>query len=192
MTPDPDARPQPSATLAQPPVSAEPADAPEPSRWIRRAELLLALGVVALGILILLETRDIRVARAMARVGPRVIPTIVGFGLITIGVWYAIEILRSRETPVEAGSEDVDPNLPADWRALAGIGVALVLYLLTIERLGFIIASAVMFVIAAAAMGSRQWLRDTAVAALLSAAVYVVFSQGLDVRLPQGVLDGVP
>lgn len=43
-------------------------------------ELLVA--AIALGIVVLFETRDIRVIRSYANVGPRVLPTIVGYGLI--------------------------------------------------------------------------------------------------------------
>ncbi|CAA9545631.1 MAG: hypothetical protein AVDCRST_MAG87-443 [uncultured Thermomicrobiales bacterium] len=160
------------------------------TRWSRIAELLLALGVVALGIIVLVQTQDIRVTRAAARIGPRVIPTIVGGGLVLIGVWYAISALWAPATQSEAESEDVDPTLPADWATIGGIGVALVVYMLTIERLGFIIASALLFVITAFSMGSRSYLRDVAVAILIAVGVYVAFSSGLGVRLPEGVLDG--
>lgn len=195
MRPDPSPSPQAGTALApppgHPPVATAADEPPEPSRWNRVAELLLALAVIALGAVVLVEIQDIRVMRATARVGPRVIPMIVGGGLVLIGVWYAIDVLLRPSAPVEADSEDVDPALPADWRALAGIGVALFLYVLTIERLGFIIASAILFLVASTAMGSRAWLRDAAVAILLSVAVYLVFSRGLDVRLPEGVLEGL-
>lgn len=193
MTSDPDARTQTSVAPAAPPEQQRVTSADEaasPSRWSRIAELLVALGVIALGIVVLIQTQDIRVTRAMARVGPRVIPTIVGGGLVLIGVWYAISVLRRSATEIEAESEDVDPTLPADWATIGGIGVALVVYMLTIERLGFIIASALLFVITAFSMGSRSYLRDVAVAILIAVGVYVAFSSGLGVRLPEGVLEG--
>lgn len=172
-----------------PPVAA--AELPEPSRGSRIAEVLVALAVIALGVVVLIQTQDIRVTRAMARVGPRVIPTIVGGGLVLIGIWYAIDVLRGSAAEIEAESEDVDPALPPDWATIGGIGVALAVYMLTIERLGFIIASALLFIITAFAMGSRSWLRDAALAILLGTGVYLAFSTGLGVRLPEGVLAGL-
>lgn len=180
-----EATPQPQ----DPPVAT--AELPEPSRWSRIAEMLLALGVVALGIIVLVQTQDIRVPGAMARVGPRVIPTIVGGGLVLIGIWYAIEVLLGSRPEVAIESEDADPTLPADWLTIGGIGVALVVYMLTIERLGFIIASALLFVITAFSMGSRSWLRDIALGILIATAVYIAFSNGLGVRLPEGILEGL-
>lgn len=195
MSSEPDASTHTSASPApppeQPPAGPGGSGRTEPSRWGRIAEIMVALGVIALGIIVLIETRDIRVSRAMARVGPRVIPTIVGGGLILIGIWYAIEVLLHPGTAISTESEDVDPTLPPDWGTIAGVGAGLVVYMLTIERLGFIIASALLFIITAFSMGSRSWLRDGAFAILLATGVYVAFSTGLGVRLPEGVLEGV-
>lgn len=176
---------------AAPPVAVSSDELPEPSRWIKYAELLVALAVMALGVVILIQTQDIRVTRATARVDPRVIPTIVGWGLVAIGLWYAFELLRGQHARPSADSEDVDISLPPDWATIAGIGAGLVAYMLLIERAGFILASATLFSITAFSMGSRRILRDIAIGIVIAVAAYVAFSEGLGVRLPQGVLDGL-
>jgi len=173
------------------PVAAPPDEPPEPSPWIRYAELLVALAVVALGVVILVQTQDIRVTRATARVGPRAIPTIVGWGLVVIGLWYAVELMRGRHARPSADSEDVDITLPPDWATIAGIGAGLVAYMLLIERAGFILASTALFAITAFSMGSRKTVRDIAIGIVIAVAAYVAFSEGLGVRLPQGVLGGL-
>lgn len=195
MSSDPNPSPRTGTTrvppAGNPPVATAPGEPPEPSRWGRLAEVLVALGVVALGIAVLVQTQDIRVPGAMARVGPRVIPTIVGGGLVLIGIWYAIDALLGSGHEVETGSEDADPTLPADWTTIGGIGVALVVYMVTIERLGFIVASALLFVITAFSMGSRSYGRDITLGVLIAAAVYIAFSNGLGVRLSEGILEGL-
>lgn len=192
---DPEPQPRTGATLAPPPdyppVATGLVEPSEPSRWFRYAELLVALAVVVLGVVILVQTQDIRVTRATARVGPRVIPTIVGWGLVVIGLWYALELLRGRQATPSADSEDVDISLPPDWLTIAGIGAGLVTYMLLIERSGFILASATLFVITAFSMGSRKFVRDIAIGVVIAVAAYIAFSEGLGVRLPQGVLDGL-
>ena len=192
---DPMSQPSPGTMLApppdQPPVAGGLAEPAEPSGWIRYAEVLVALAVIALGAVILLQTHHIRVTRATARVGPRVIPSILGWGLIVIGLWYAFELLRGQHARPSADSEDVDISLPPDWLTIAGIGAGLVAYMLLIERAGFILASATLFVITAFAMGSRKIVRDIAIGIVIAVAAYVAFSEGLGVRLPQGVLDGL-
>ena len=157
----------------------------------RIAGLAVALGVVALGAVMLWQTRDIRVTPAYSKVGPRVIPYLVGAGLVLGGIWLAIVVLRERELAAAADSEDADPTLPTDWGTIGILAAALVVYLLLIERAGFVIASALLFWGAAFGMGSRRFLRDPVIAVALAAVVYVVFTRGLDLRLPAGWLEGL-
>jgi putative tricarboxylic transport membrane protein len=156
----------------------------------RAAELALAIGVVALGGLVLWKTGEIRITPMNARIGPRVIPYIVGSGLVIVGVWFVIEILLGRGPQASAGEdgEDVDLSVPTDWRTIGIIGAALVAYLVLIERAGFIVASSVLFFGAAFGMGSRRILRDAAIAIVLSVAVFLIFTRGLSLRLPEGVI----
>ena len=156
----------------------------------RLANLAMALGVVTVGGLVLWQTGEIRVTPMNARIGPRVIPYIVGFGLVLVGVWYVVDILLSRDAKASAGedSEDVDLSMPTEWGTIAIVGAALIAYLLLIERAGFIVASSVLFFVAAFGMGSRRVLRDIAIAVLLSVAVFLIFTRGLSLRLPEGVI----
>lgn len=155
------------------------------------AELLVAAAVLALGILILVETREIRVMRTYANVGPRVLPTIVGSSLVIIGLWLAVETIRGGGARPSTEAEDADVTLPTDWSAIALISVALIAYLVLLERAGYVIASAVLFFIAAFGMGSRRLMRDLASAIGLSILTWLVFTEGLSLRLPAGWLGGI-
>ncbi|MEA2529779.1 MAG: putative tricarboxylic transport rane protein [Thermomicrobiales bacterium] len=164
---------------------------PESSRFDRYAELALAVGVLVLGALVLWKTTEIRLTPVNSRVGPRVIPYIVGGGLVLTGCWLALDVLRGRVARPSAGEddEDADSSLPTDWAKVGMLAASLVAYLLLIERAGFIIASAVLFFVASFGMGSRRILRDVIVALLLSVGAYVLFTKGLSLRLPKGWLD---
>ena len=168
--------------------------APEapPTGWTRWSELLVAAAVIALGIVVLVQTQDIRITRAVARVSPRAIPQVVGVGLVVLGAWYALDIVRR---PHVAGggedSEDVDPEAPTDWTVIAILAVALALFAALISHAGFVLASAVMFTVAAFAMGSRRVLADLAIGVVLATAIFLVFNGWLGVRLPEGWLAGV-
>ena len=156
----------------------------------RAAEVALAAGVVALGLLVLWKTGEIRITPMNARIGPRVIPYIVGGGLVVVGLWFIIELLLGRGTGPAAGedSEDVDLSRETDWRTIGFIGAALIAYLILIERAGFIVASSVLFFIAAFGMGSRRVVRDSVIAIVLSVAVFLIFTRGLSLRLPEGIV----
>jgi putative tricarboxylic transport membrane protein len=62
---------------------------------------------------------------------------------------------------------------------------------LLIERAGFVVAAAVLFVCVAFGFGSRRILRDSMIAILLAIAVYVGFTRGLNVQLPAGLFAGL-
>ena len=156
----------------------------------RLEELAVALGVVILGGVVIWQTTQIRLTPVNSRVGPRVIPYLVGAGLVVTGLWFAIDVIRGRLAQPTAGddAEDVDLSLDTDWATVAMIAASLLVYLLLLERAGFIIASALLFVGAAFGMGSRHLIRDPVVGLVLSVVTYFVFTEGLSLRLPEGVL----
>ena len=155
-------------------------------------ELVLALGVVAFGVAVVWQTTQIRVTPAYAKVGPRVIPYIVGVGLVLLGAWLAAEAATGRRARAASDEpEGADPTLPTDWRVVGMLAVTLVIYGLLIEPVGFVVASALLFAGAAFAMGSRRVGRDVAIGLAFAVALYVGFTRGIDLDLPAGVLDGV-
>jgi putative tricarboxylic transport membrane protein len=165
---------------------------PSPTqRNVNIGETLLALGAIVFGILIIWQTTLIRLTPAYSKVGPRVIPYIVGAGLAIVGAWLAYEALTGRAAVGSAESEDADPTLPTDWRCIGLLALALIAYLFLIAPAGFIIASAVLFVWAAIAMGSRRYARDIVIGILLATALYLVFNRGLGLSLPAGILEGI-
>jgi putative tricarboxylic transport membrane protein len=165
--------------------------APSDERRAALGETILALAVIVFGIIVVWQTTQIRLTPAYSKVGPRVIPYIVGGGLIVVGIWLAVEALTGRVASVSTESEDVDPTLPTDWRTVGLLALALIAYLLLIERAGFVIASAVLFAGAAFAMGSRRFARDIVIGVLLAVVLYLGFTRGLGLRLPAGLLAGV-
>ena len=156
----------------------------------RLAELAVALAVVALGAVVVWQTTEIRLTPINSRVGPRVIPYIIGGGLMVTGLWLVVDILRGRGASPESGedSEDVDPTLPTDWLTVGILSASLFAYWLLIERAGFVLASTVLFFGAAFGMGSRRIVRDLVIGFILALAAYILFTEGLSLRLPEGVL----
>jgi putative tricarboxylic transport membrane protein len=150
-------------------------------------ELAFSLGIIAFGIFLAVQTAGIDVSPSYARVGPRVFPWVISFGLIVIGLWLAREALAGLWI-----SEDSVPGAPGfDWQAFLLIGLGLVLHMVLIARGGFVVASAVLFVCVARAFGSRTWLRDIVIGLILAFVVYFGFTYGLGLDLPAGVLAGI-
>jgi putative tricarboxylic transport membrane protein len=145
-------------------------------------EILLGLALIAAGVLLLIGTTWITVAPTYSRVGPRVFPFAVAGGLIIVGLLYTLESWKGAQTPV-------DEHKAASW-PVALITAGIIAEALLLERLGFVLSSTVLFVLVAAAFGSRRHLRDAVIGLALATLAYVTFVYGLGLNLPAGVLAG--
>lgn len=156
-------------------------------RFAISGELALALGVIGFGVVLIVQTMGIEVSPGYARVGPRVFPWIISGALIVLGLWLARDAIVGQWV-----AEDSAPSAPEfDWQAFLLIGFGLIVHMILIDRLGFIIASTVLFVCVTTAFGNRHWLRSLAIGVVLSTVVYIGFDYGLDLGLPAGVLEGI-
>ena len=65
------------------------------------------------------------------------------------------------------------------------------LFTITLEFLGWILAGALLFWFVARGMGSRRTLFDVSLALVVSSAIYLAFDVGLGLNLPSGLLGGI-
>lgn len=156
-------------------------------RPILWGDLLLGVAVLVLGGWFLVGSFEIRLLSGYSRIGPRFFPYLVAGGLLLCAVLLIVQALRGQAAPLEM-AEDVDVMADADWRAIGLLVVSLFVYILLIERLGFVLASTLLFWGVAFAFGSRHWLRDPLAGLILAVAVYLGFTQLLDLTLPAGIL----
>jgi putative tricarboxylic transport membrane protein len=123
-------------------------------------------------------------------VGPRFFPIAIGVGLLLMTVVLAIAIPRGYKGEADAG-EDIDPDMPSDWRTVGLlIGLFIVLIVLVVP-LGWAIASALFFAGCATVLGSKHYVRNIAIGAVLAVASFYAFYSGLGIPLPAGILDGI-
>lgn len=152
---------------------------------VKPGPLLVAAGVVGLGLLFILGALRLSGEATYAGVGPRAFPVVIGSALLVLGVTLAVALLRGLSIESEAG-EDVDASRAADLRPLGWIVAGLALAVLGLERAGFPITAALVFTLTARAFGSRRLGRDALVGLALATATYLVFARGLGVSLPGG------
>jgi putative tricarboxylic transport membrane protein len=156
--------------------------------YLRSGEVWLALGSIALGIFMMVQTTQIEVGASYARVGPRVFPWFVSTILVLLGLTLLRDALTGRW--LKNGSEEDDLPAPDRTSFLWLLG-ALALYILTIKYAGFAIASGLLFAGVARAFASRRLVLDLVIGLVLGIAVYVGFHHGLGLTLPAGILEPI-
>lgn len=150
----------------------------------KRAELALSLGVIALGLGAAAVTARLPSEGGYAHIGPNFFPALVSGGLVLLGAWLLWEALcggwRNRAV-AEHGSEH-----PFRWTAYAWVSAGLFAHMALIGTAGFVVAGTALFACVARGFGSARPVRDAALGAALSVAVYLFFVKFLNVGLPAG------
>jgi putative tricarboxylic transport membrane protein len=154
---------------------------------INPGELLVSIGLAALGIYVVAGTQDIATLSGYSQIGPRVFPNIIGAGLIIFGGMLCWQALNGgwRNVPADEAEND------ADWVAFALLSAAVILHMATIGWAGFVLASTFLFALIARAFDSRRPFRNIVIGLALSTAAFFVFTHGLGLNLPSGILGGL-
>jgi putative tricarboxylic transport membrane protein len=156
-----------------------------------RSELGVALLLLILGVVVLWDAS--RIATTFAQrgpVGPKAVPVLVGTLLVICAVLLARDVLAGGHGEAEAG-EDIDLSHGSDWRTLLLLAGAFLANAALIEAAGWVISGAVLFWGSAYALGSRHWIRDPLIAIAMSVASFYLFTLGLGITLPAGILTGI-
>ncbi|MGW3348354.1 tripartite tricarboxylate transporter TctB family protein [Nonomuraea rubra] len=155
--------------------------------WSWRPELGLAVVVLVLGVLVVVGTLDVSAAASQLGIGPRFFPVLVGGAMVLIGLFYVADVLRGgRGDPEE--SEDVDAEAPTDWRSLGLVSGIFLAFAALLDLLGWIVGASLLFFGLSVALGAGNKLRAALIAVVMGVATYLLFVNGLGVRLPGGVL----
>jgi putative tricarboxylic transport membrane protein len=146
-----------------------------------------AWGVVLLGIAIavLAATTAIRSPEGYAVTGPRFAPLVVGILLALLALLFLARTLVRPD--VELAERAAREQATTDWAPPALVAVALLVYALLMEPLGYVVATTLFFPVVAYVLGSRSPVRDVIAGLVLGAVLYVAFTQFLGVDLPAGL-----
>ena len=139
------------------------------------AALLLGLGVIA-------TARTIPTGFGYDGAGPRLLPFIIGIGLVVSSLLVVAGALLS------PGTDEAAEDGAVDWRVVVAISAALLFEALAIERVGWIVAGAAAFAAGAWAFGERRLALNLALGLLVCAAIQALFAFGLGIGLPLGPL----
>ncbi|MDX1893224.1 tripartite tricarboxylate transporter TctB family protein [Mycolicibacterium sp. 050158] len=158
---------------------------------VDRAQYVVCAVLVAVGAFLIYDALSLPGGFAKVDpVGPKLFPMIIGIGLLVTAIILAIAIPRGSKGEADAG-EDIDPELPSDWRTVGLLVAIFVATILLVNPLGWAITGALMFAGCATVLGSRHYVRNIVIGAVLSVGSFYAFYSGLGIPLPAGILDGV-
>lgn len=110
--------------------------------------------------------------------GSRMLPTIVGAGLLLTALWVTARGFRKQE----------DDFPIVRMYPILMISAGLTFMYFTIEYLGWIFTATVLFLLVSKAFDDRTPVRSALVGMAMAVSTYVLFSYGLGVDLPVGRL----
>ncbi|MDF3339074.1 tripartite tricarboxylate transporter TctB family protein [Mycolicibacterium septicum] len=146
------------------------------------APAAMGVAIVAIGALLLWQAWG--VPGSMAPQGPRFLPVVIAVAWTLLGVAYLGGALASL-----AGLRHQPAGERFDHLLRVGVlVVVLVAYAYAVDPIGYLISTAVLFGVCAALLGSRSHIRDAVIAVVLTVAIYFLFSYGLNIYLPPGLL----
>lgn len=147
-------------------------------------ERITALVIAAAALVGLILTSQIDLAFSShlnALTGPRGYPGLILAGILVLALALAVR------APARQAAEE-EPAQPGGRARAAGVYLALCLFVLLFEPLGYILAMPPLLVAVAMLGGARRWADAVAVAVLMAIICLLAFRYGLDTVLPEGIL----
>lgn len=148
------------------------------SRHLQLSEIAVGFFCTGLGLFVLVGVARAPASAANSAVGPGVFPTIIGIGLVAVGLRLFYEAWTRRNEPSGFPSLDLGS---AAFGAAAFVGM-----ILTLEWLGWIIAGTLLYLAVAVAFGTRRIAMTLLLGLVLTSATWLLFDYGLDLSLPTG------
>lgn len=160
------------------------------SFWRGRSGLLLAALMAAFSTYLTVGLLQLQIPDDTDFPGPRFFPGLLAAAGYVLAALLAVHYLRTPEPPeAEPGGQRYRSY--SDWSSVAWTVGGFVLFALTLEVLGWLLAAALLFWFVARGMGSRRPLFDLGLALVVSSAIYLAFDVGLGLNLPSGLLGGI-
>lgn len=152
------------------------------------AEAIFTLAFLLLGLFVIYDAVTLPEPGVYSAVSPKIFALIIGVFTTTVALFLLIEVFRGRLGLAE-GTERGDTFLPPDIKTMSIVLGAILLHVVLLERAGYILAATLTFFMVAFAFGSRKFFKDLFISFLFAVIVYVVFSKGLRIFLPDGFIE---
>ena len=149
-------------------------------RWDERASVIgIVLGVVVVAAALRMPFG------AWNSPGPAFLP--VGAGILLVVLCLAYGINARRNTDPEY-TRTPSPWIIQHWRRAVTVMLALLVYALLLDTLGYLVATFLLMVVLLRVLEPPGWPMTLVAAVLITAVTYIVFGTWLMVQFPRGLL----
>ena len=155
-----------------------------------KSELTFVGSLFLLGGLVFWDTWRTELPAFNLTVSPKLFPYVIASLLMLLSAVLFISVLRGNI----AQPEGVEPGESIEKTDLKTFGIVLAslfLYLLLIERAGFIIAASLTFFGVTVAFDNKKHIRAAVFGTLFITVIYFSFTRFLNVQLPAGIFKGL-
>ena len=150
-----------------------------------KGELVFTSFLFLAGLVVLTDTTLLVVPDTGGYVSPKIFAYAVGIALTSLSLFQIFQVLRGNLGEPE-GIEAGEVSQKGDWKSLAIAIGSLVFYVVFLQLIGFVATATVLFSGVAYSLGAKKLWRIVLIALLVSTAIYVGFTQGLQLQLPAG------
>lgn len=176
------------------------------SSWRPDATVGVVSGLLGVGFMVsaMQITQD---PSAFDVIGPRVAPLVVGLATVLCSVALIVQAVRSSRHPetsptspdddhpvgsdiseIDAQLTEAVPQPELSWRRILVTFTLFTAYILVFIPLGYLLSTFAFLIALTSYSEPRKWLRNVLFAAGFSVIVYLLFTRGLRVQLPPGLL----
>lgn len=150
---------------------------------MNKAETIAGAVFVAIGAFMLFEAMKFPYMLADVP-GPGFLPRWIAIGIIGTGLVLTAKGIR----PGLAVQAVIDWPDATGWRRVGLMIGALAVSLLVLDKLGFLVTTALFMVVVVYGLGSRSWWTLVSMPLVAAIGLYVIFAVWLRVPLPKGIL----
>ncbi len=131
---------------------------------------------LSIGVLFIIGSRNLASSSYGSSVGPDIFPSILGALLVLLSIRLFFETLMTRNHQGEKEKLQYKPFLI--------IFVATLIYILTLETVGYIITTFIFLLVCFQTMERTKWIKSIIISACFSGLVYILYVQVLKGTLP--------
>jgi putative tricarboxylic transport membrane protein len=150
----------------------------ERATLLRRKDVLAGLLFVAVALIGLYVSRDYPIGTAV-RMGTGYVPRLLCWLLLGLGAWVLVQGFFEMQSEQAAS-----PSATAAWRPLVFVTASLVIFGLSIERLGLVLSILLLIIVGAAGARGLRPFETVAAAVVLILLSWSIFILGLGLAIP--------